>query len=818
VFCRNCGRPLDGHEKFCPGCGSPISNETERPAAEKAVKKNWVLFFVPIIIAAGFLIFLACMLFGNRGNAQVSPEAQARYDLNMEITDQVDSIISPYVNEEGLFEYGNETAIKEAGLAVYDYAMELADRGKIEDAGWCEEGYSVSFFLNDGSTSLYLPSIEDAMSGGNGFGVASFPLISAFESIGYDEPCDTIADSIGGFDRYEFDKDVTLSELKDFLGSMNENHIRAVFWQGHGGIFKDKNGDNFLVLTTRDKVTPEKETLYAVDRAATSDGTPQIAYICNEENTYGITYKFFEKYTSQVDGGLFFCGACSSNADNGMMCSTLLDKGFDAYVGTSGVIAQIYSNQVLSKTASYLTQMEDGQYIDIEIALDRAVRDFEGGISEKGNNFQGGAQFELSKRSDFRLVEVPVAVTVNFDNEKIAPALLAIHCLKIKEDGTTEIYEHNISGSDLENNNTFYLSEIDPNDACQIDIYYGRWLLKSATVYRSDMIFENGMYNTEIDIEAGEVYITPEDVNGNFLSDVKVQVFADDDDNGIIGLIQEPVLDRDKDAFYITLAQGDYNVKIILDDGQETKETNTVIGGAPNYWSYVINDGYSREETEEPPEESSEESTEIPSYGEYTDVIRQYEDKYGKLQFSETEYGTNYTGVFLLEMEDFDVDGTEELIIGYSVPNPVGDEYSPLPALDVWTIEDKKAVCLYEGAYVQQSDIGQHCLYTYVDGVCYLVTGWSGSDLDLQLLSLQDGEFVMENNLRSVEISEGVYVTGTEYYLAGNEVSYEEFSAMEDKIYAAEMYDGILYEHDHLTPEEMESEAGEVKDFLGIEY
>ena len=69
-----------------------------------------------------------------------------------------------------------------------------------------------------------------------------------------------------------------------------------------------------------------------------------------------------------------------------------------------------------------------------------------------------------------------------------------------------------------------------------------------------------------------------------------------------------------------------------------------------------------------------------------------------------------------------------------------------------------------------------------------------------------------ENPTHGVLTVEG----GWKYNLDGSEISYEEFSAMEDKIYAAEMYDGTLHEHDHLTPEEMESEVGEVKDFLGV--
>ena len=112
----------------------------------------------------------------------------------------------------------------------------------------------------------------------------------------------------------------------------------------------------------------------------------------------------------------------------------------------------------------------------------------------------------------------------------------------------------------------------------------------------------------------------------------------------------------------------------------------------------------------------------------YGDVVRQYEEKYGTLQFYENEYSTNYTGVFLLKTIDFDGNGVEELMIGYSVPYSGGIEYCAWPALDVWTLDNGKPVCLYEGAMVTQSDIGRHCLYATLDDVTYLVTGWAGSD------------------------------------------------------------------------------------------
>ncbi len=78
----------------------------------------------------------------------------------------------------------------------------------------------------------------------------------------------------------------------------------------------------------------------------------------SDGGTYAVNFTFFEKYMSPVDGGLFFSGACKSNADGGIMASTILGKGFDAYVGADGNINQLYSNEVLSETARNLAKLD----------------------------------------------------------------------------------------------------------------------------------------------------------------------------------------------------------------------------------------------------------------------------------------------------------------------------------------------------------------------------------------------------------------------------------------------------------------------------
>ena len=97
--------------------------------------------------------------------ARIQREAAKRYELCMEIHQQVDEIIAPYLEGEESFEY-DEEILTQAAEDVYAYAQTLEEQGTIEGSAMCREGFSVSFFLRDGSTSVYLPPINDYYAGG----------------------------------------------------------------------------------------------------------------------------------------------------------------------------------------------------------------------------------------------------------------------------------------------------------------------------------------------------------------------------------------------------------------------------------------------------------------------------------------------------------------------------------------------------------------------------------------------------------------------------------------------------------------------------
>ena len=125
----------------------------------------------------------------------------------------------------------------------------------------------------------------------------------------------------------------------------------------------------------------------------------------------------------------------------------------------------------------------------------------------------------------------------------------------------------------------------------------------------------------------------------------------------------------------------------------------------------------------------------------YADVVRDYESKYGKLSFNEVNNSTYYTGVFLVKLIDFNQDGVDELLIGYSTKVEEFQDYITAPKLDVWSIVNTYLVKAYEGAIVHHGDIGSHCAYIDMDGQYFLINGYSGYDTDLHLMVLHNGEF-----------------------------------------------------------------------------
>ena len=141
----------------------------------------------------------------------------------------------------------------------------------------------------------------------------------------------------------------------------------------------------------------------------------------------------------------------------------------------------------------------------------------------------------------------------------------------------------------------------------------------------------------------------------------------------------------------------------------------------------------------------------------YADIIRKYDNNYGPLTFDEDD--GIYLGVFLAKLIDFDQDGTDELLIGYS--EPIEDISTvPAPKLDVWTMENDLPVQAYKGARVMHGDIGSHCAYCNLNGTYYLCTGTAGYALNLALLSLENGSFTQALTLQADRAESNYTING----------------------------------------------------------
>lgn len=139
--------PAERKEKFCPRCGR------ELPKAQAAKQKNHSRRKAPVIAAvvllaaagAGFLSWK--FLWGEP--ARIQREAAKRYELCMEIHQQVDEIIAPYLEGEESFEY-DEEILTQAAEDVYAYAQTLEEQGTIEGSAMCREDFlSPSFCGTD---------------------------------------------------------------------------------------------------------------------------------------------------------------------------------------------------------------------------------------------------------------------------------------------------------------------------------------------------------------------------------------------------------------------------------------------------------------------------------------------------------------------------------------------------------------------------------------------------------------------------------------------------------------------------------------------
>lgn len=211
------------------------------------------------------------------------------------------------------------------------------------------------------------------------------------------------------------------------------------------------------------------------------------------------------------------------------------------------------------------------------------------------------------------------------------------------------------------------------------------------------------------------------------------------------------------------------------------------------------------------PAEAVTDNTKVPQ-SPYAAIVRKYENDYKKLTFLNVDGFDYYIGVFEAKLIDFDQDGSDELLIGYSTPREDVEQYIPQPKLDVWTMKNGAPVLIYEGANVGHGDIGSHCALIDFDGKYCLCTGYGGYEIDLTLLSLEKGSFTEYLNLKSD-------IDGSYYKINGEDASEDQWKELYLKIDddpEEHFHSGYLTQSGHESREALQEAVSEDYKLLGM--
>lgn len=304
----------------------------------------------------------------------------------IKLNEEVMSLLKEYTNENG---YVSMEDCETVGRIVRDYAVNLKQKGEIQDYAFDEDSGSVSFLLNDNILYIYNPPIENTLSEDDEFSVMAISTFNSWYAAIYETVDIPVHGKFGGpknsakyiYDHCDqctmFDNiregHCSPEELKEKLGTIRETNTRAVFFFGHGGLLPLPSGESWSIFRIGGEPFSQdqekyKDMLEAHELVLRSNTSP--SGLC-----YAITPKFIEKYMDKVDGGLFFAGACNSAADDGTMARAFINKGFDCYMGSSNTITTTYCTSIMKCIAIYLTENENGKFTDIHSALEKAEQE-----------------------------------------------------------------------------------------------------------------------------------------------------------------------------------------------------------------------------------------------------------------------------------------------------------------------------------------------------------------------------------------------------------------------------------------------------------
>lgn len=158
----------------------------------------------------------------------------------------------------------------------------------------------------------------------------------------------------------------------------------------------------------------------------------------------------------------------------------------------------------------------------------------------------------------------------------------------------------------------------------------------------------------------------------------------------------------------------------------------------------------------------------------YREVLKTYENRYGETREKEVEYiEKRLCGVVYVNLLDFNGDGTEELVIGYTDE----EDYVGERGVDVWTIEGGNAKKVYEGNYCNGGGAGDEKIQILEeDGVYYIYDAFYGGVFSGSYYTLRDGAFVC---VHTIEQGEGT-ASSVDGATVGDETIQEELIKYRD--------------------------------------
>jgi len=323
-------------------------------------------------------------------------------------------------------------------------------------------------------------------------------------------------------------------------------------------------------------------------------------------------------------------------------------------------------------------------------------------------------------------------------------------------------------------------------------------------------------------VVAPNAKLTVLDINGDPVTDYKASVIGSNNDRAITtGVIDLP----EKNYYKVLLSHKEegtmrmnlFTVRVKEGADNELVYKSSFISGSADTGNSDsdLADSENKESSSAPSEAEPEKEAETGktsqvSENPYAKIVRGYESSYGKLSFEAANILTYYTGVFLIKLIDFDQDGTEELLIGYStVPEELQD-FITAPKLDVWTLRNGIPLQVYKGAIVHHGDIGSHCEFVNYDGHWCLVSGFDGGEIDISLLSFEDGDFHEYLSLQTD-------YTGMGYKINGSDTEEEKWLEIYRKIDdTAEKHYGCITDFCTDTEESLQTELSESYKLLGM--